>query len=134
MDLQNLTVGQAAIPLTRVTSLRAESPVKEALALCREQNLTRLPVWGNDGSRNRIIGIINVSSLLYAPRVDESKMAREYLQPALFLDDQIRLEEALRRMQRSGRRLAIVLGPDQIETGILSVEDILGAIFGEVRL
>ncbi len=134
LDLQTLTVGQAAIPIARVTSLQGDSPIKEALALCRAQNLSRLPVWGKDGSRNRVIGILNLGSLIFAPRLDETKLARDFLQPALYLDDQVRLEEALKRMQRSGRRLAIVLGPDQVERGILSVEDILGAIFGEVRL
>ena len=46
----------------------------------------------------------------------------------------MRLEEALRRMQRSGRRLAIVLDSDQREIGIISLEDILNMIFGEVKL
>jgi CBS domain containing-hemolysin-like protein len=37
-------------------------------------------------------------------------------------------------MQRSGQRLAIVLGRDQREVGIVSLQDILKVIFGEVRL
>jgi CBS domain containing-hemolysin-like protein len=46
----------------------------------------------------------------------------------------MRLEIALRLMQRAGHRLAIVLGRDRAETGILSLEDILKVMFGEVKL
>jgi len=134
LDLQNLTVRQVAIPLSRVCAVRAETPVKMALALCRERNLSRFPVWDKHGKRDRIIGILNLATLIYTPGFDENKRARDYLQPAVFIDEQLRLEEAFRKLQRSGRRLAIVLGPDQIETGLLTLEDILKAIFGEVRL
>ena len=54
--------------------------------------------------------------------------------PALFLREDLRLEDALRRLQRSGQRLAIVLGPDQRELGIISLQDILKVIFGEISL
>jgi len=56
------------------------------------------------------------------------------VKPALYLNDEMRLEEALRRMQRSGQRLAIVLGRDRRELGIVSLQDILKFIFGEVSL
>jgi CBS domain containing-hemolysin-like protein len=56
------------------------------------------------------------------------------MNPALFLDDHTRLEIALRRMQRAGQRLAIVLARDRSEVGVVSLEDILRVMFGEVRL
>jgi CBS domain containing-hemolysin-like protein len=46
----------------------------------------------------------------------------------------LRLEVALQRLQRSGNRLAIVLGPDKSERGIVSLQDLLRFIFGEVSL
>jgi CBS domain containing-hemolysin-like protein len=54
--------------------------------------------------------------------------------PALFLDEDTRLEVALRRMQRAGERLAIVLGRDRRESGVVALEDILKVMFGEVKL
>jgi CBS domain containing-hemolysin-like protein len=50
------------------------------------------------------------------------------------MEEDMRLEAALKRMQRSGQRLAIVLGRDKLEVGIVSLQDILKVIFGEVRL
>jgi CBS domain containing-hemolysin-like protein len=52
----------------------------------------------------------------------------------LYLNASSRLDEALRRMQRAGQRLAIVLGNDRREAGILSVQDILKIMFGNVTL
>jgi CBS domain containing-hemolysin-like protein len=46
----------------------------------------------------------------------------------------LRLEDALRRMQRAGQRLAVVLDSHQREVGIVSLQDILKTIFGEVSL
>ena len=58
----------------------------------------------------------------------------DYVKPAIYLEEDLRLEVALRRMQRSGQRLAIVLGLDRRETGIISLQDVLKMIFGEVSL
>ena len=66
--------------------------------------------------------------------MDTNKPVGEYVKPALFLDEDLRLEVALRRLQRSGQRLAIVLGRDRREIGILSLQDVLKFIFGEVSL
>jgi CBS domain containing-hemolysin-like protein len=46
----------------------------------------------------------------------------------------MRVEVALRRMQRSGQRLAIVLGREGREIGTLELQDVLESIFGEVSL
>ena len=50
------------------------------------------------------------------------------------MDENLRLEDALRRMQRGGQRLAIILGRDGREVGILTMEDILKVMFGEMKL
>ena len=58
----------------------------------------------------------------------------QWILPALFLAEDLRLDAALERMQRSGQRLAVVLGRDGREVGIVTLADILRTIFGEVRL
>jgi CBS domain containing-hemolysin-like protein len=54
--------------------------------------------------------------------------------PALFVNENVRLETALHLIQRAGHRLAIVLGRDRAEIGIVSLEDILKVMFGEMKL
>jgi CBS domain containing-hemolysin-like protein len=75
-----------------------------------------------------------LNTLLYQPALDPNKPVGEYVKPALYLAEDLRLEVALRRLQRSGQRLAIVLGRDRREIGILSLQDVLKVIFGQVSL
>jgi len=134
LDLQSLTVRQAMRPIEQAVVMTAETPVSAALAVSRERKLTRLPVWEQRDGRQRVIGLLALNALLYQPNLDVSRPVSDYMKPALFLDEDVRLEVALRRLQRSGQRLAIVLSREQREIGILSLQDVLKFIFGEVSL
>lgn len=134
LDFQSLTVRQAMKPMSEVWTVHQTATVAEALKLCREHGYTRFPVWGERDRRQSIVGLISTNTILHESGPPRSKMISAYLKPALYLDHDLRLEIALRRLQRGGQRLAVVLGPDHRELGILTLEDLLRAIFGEVRL
>jgi putative hemolysin len=134
LDLQNITVKHIAVPMERVATITTQTPMSDVLRLAQEQKITRLPVWKMEGNRRRIAGIVSLRALLYRSDMDPAKTAGDYLAPALYMEEDLRLETALRRMQRSGQRLAIVLGREQHEVGVVSLQDILKVIFGEVRL
>ena len=134
LDLQSLTVRQAVTPLSNTASISAQAPVSQALALCRERKVSRLPVWETRDNQQRIIGLVSLNTLLFRPDLDPNHPVVEHVKPALFLEEDLRLEVALRRMQRSGQRLGIVLGRDQHEIGVISLRDVLKVIFGEVSL
>ncbi|MBI3418503.1 MAG: DUF21 domain-containing protein [Verrucomicrobia bacterium] len=134
LDLQNWKVGQVAVPLAKVVSATTRTPAVELVKLCRERQLTHVPIWREEEKPRRIVGLVNVQRLLYADAVPADKTAAEFLKPGLYLDESLRLEDALRLMQRGGHRLAVVLGADGREAGIVSLEDILRVIFGEVNL
>ena len=134
LDLQTLTVRQAMVPIERVATVTAPTPVADVLILGRERRLTRFPVWETRDGTRRIIGLASLNPLLYQPNLDVTKAISEHIKPALYLEEDLRLEIALRRMQRGGQRLAIVLARDRREIGILSLQDVLRVIFGEVSL
>ena len=108
--------------------------MKEVIALCRERRVIRLPVWETRDGQRRILGLVNLDPLLYQGNLDVTRPVAEHIKPALYLEEDLRLEVALRRMQRSGQRLAIVLARDRRELGLLSLQDVLRLIFGEVSL
>jgi len=134
LDLQSLTVRQAATPLSQAVVIRAGEPAARALELARERKLTRLPVLAPRDGQERVVGLLNINTLLFNPPPGPHVRAGDLVKPALFLEEDLRLELALRRMQRSGQRLGIVLGRDRHEYGMISLEDIIKVMFGEVRL
>jgi len=132
LDLQNLTVGALALPLAKVVVAATHAPVSDVLSLCRQKGLTRLPL--RDEPSGRIAGIFSLRSSLHQSDFDPTKRAGAFLQPALYLDEALRLELALQRLRQSGQRLAIVLDRNRREVGILTLQDILQFLFGEVSL
>ncbi|MDB6064323.1 MAG: hypothetical protein JWR26_531 [Pedosphaera sp.] len=134
LDLQSITVRNITIPMEKVATVTTQTTMDEVLKLSQDRKLSRLPVWRMEENRQRIAGILSVKAMLYQAELDPTKTAGDYVKPALYMDEDMRLEAALKQMQRSGQRLGIVLGRDQRELGIVSLQDILKVIFGEVRL
>jgi CBS domain containing-hemolysin-like protein len=134
LDLQHFTVGRIHVPLEKTLAVQAGAPLREAIAMAREKNISRFPVWEMRDGQRRIGGLVDVGALLYQENLAVEKPAAEFMSPALFIDEDMRVEVALRRLQRAGQRLAIVLARDRSEIGVVALEDILKLMFGEVKL
>lgn len=134
LDLQNYTVRQIAVPLSRVATVEKDTSVGETIMLAREKHLSRFPVWETQSGKRRIAGLFLLGPLLYRADLDLTRPVSVHMIPALFVNENMRLEIALRLMQRAGHRLAVVLSRNGSEIGVLSLEDILKVLFGEVKL
>jgi putative hemolysin len=134
LDLQNFTVRQIAAPLAQVATVEKETLVGDALMMAREKQFSRFPVWETRDGKRRIAGLFMLGPLLYRDDVDLTKPVSVHMTPAVFVNENMRLEIALRLMQRAGHRLAVVLARNGNEVGVLSLEDILRVLFGEVKL
>ena len=134
LDLQNYSVGQIAKPLADTVGVEAVMPLRAAISLAREKDLSRLPVWEVRDGQRRVAGLLDVGPLLYRETLNLELPSSAYMIPAVFVGQGIRLEEALRLMQRAGQRTAIVLSRERAEIGIIAVKDILKVMFGEMKL
>ena len=134
LDLQNFTVGQIATPLALAASVDNDTSLGDAMALAREKKFSRLPVWERRDGKRRIAGLLSLGPLLFREGMDMTRPVSNYMAPALFVNENTRLDIALRLMQRAGHRLAIVLARNGAEIGAVSLEDILKVLFGEVKL
>lgn len=132
MDLQAVTAGAITVPFSRVVATAAGRPLAEVLQLCRQTGYMRVPV--RDERTGRVSGILSLRRVLYREGLDPGRNAGAFVHPALFLDASLRLEVALQRFRQTGERMAIVLDRSRGEIGILTLQDILRFIFGEVSL
>jgi putative hemolysin len=129
LDLQHVTLGRLARPLETAVTVTADTPLPQVIALCREHGVTRLPVWRGAGGQRRVAGYVSLKDLLHGER--PAGPAGRSLRPALFLDESLRVDAALRRLQRTGEQFAVVVGPDGRERGLITLWDLLRALFGE---
>ena len=127
LDLQSLTVRQAMKPIGDAVTLPAQASVSKALEVCREKHFTRIPVWEEADGRQRVVGLVSCNDLLFKPGLDPQRALAELIRPALYLDEDLRLELAMRRMQKAGQRLAIVLGRERRDRSIVTQRPLGGS-------
>lgn len=134
LELQNLTVRQIMTPLEQAVTTTKDTVISDVLKICREKHLTRVPVLEMVGKQRKLVGVLSLKYALYQDNFDEQKKVAEYLQDPVVLEPEVRLEVALQRLQRSGQRLAVVMGRDQKPIGLVTVQDIMRIMFGAVNL
>ena len=128
--LSERTLQQVSIPINLSITASADTPISKIVMLCHKHRIGRIPIWKFTGGQKKIIGITTLKTSLYRNDYDGNKPASDYIQPALFLPSDLKVEAALKRMQRSGNWLAIVTSKSQRETGIVALQDILKVLFG----
>ena len=135
LDLQNSRVRDVMTPMGKAVALPAAGTLADLLALVRERRVSAVPLWKGEGRRRRILGVVMLSRVIYEDWTgDESRPLETLVQPALFVEEDARLEAALQAMQRGRQRFAVVLDRNRAEVGVVSLSDILGSMFGEVRV
>jgi len=134
LDLASLEVRHIAIPLERAASVTSDTSIAKLLDLCRQCGFSRILVWQPTEQPRRLAGLVNLKSVLFQTEITPHQPVIDFVKPALYLNHHLRLEEALRQMQHHRQRLAVVCGQDQKEIGIISLQDILKTIFGEISL
>lgn len=125
-------VSEVAIPLNLVRSLPHDASREDALRLVREYGFSRIPVY----RRNRadIIGVILARDLLeYAPESQFSHPTELRIRKIQRLSADTRIMEAMERMQRRAEHIAAVVNSSGRITGIVTLEDILEELVGEIR-
>ena len=104
LDLQNYTVGQIATPLAKTVTVEKDLPVGDALRLAQEHHFSRLPVWETRDGRRRLAGLLAVGPLLFAEALEARAPVSQHMTPALFVEEEVRLEIALRRFFTSRKQ------------------------------
>jgi magnesium and cobalt transporter len=100
------------------------------MALIIETAHSRFPVY--DGSRDNIIGILMAKDLLKLQRAPELNL-RTLLRPAVFVPESKRLNELLRDFRSNRNHLALVVDEFGNTAGLITIEDVLEEIVGEIE-
>ncbi|PLR77337.1 hypothetical protein CU633_11240 [Bacillus sp. V3-13] len=120
------------VPRTEIVSLDKDASIDEILAIIRDEKFTRYPVI--DGDKDNIIGIINIKELLTASLFVKSEFEIErYIKPVIRVIENIPIHDLLLKMQKERTHMAVLLDEYGGTAGLVTVEDILEEIVGEIR-
>ena len=129
-DLGDADAKDIMVPRVNVTFADVNSTYEELIDIFREDRFTRLPVY--EDTQDNIVGIINMKDLLlYDP--DERFDIRSFLRKPHFTYEYKDISELLVEMRESTFNIAIVLDEYGEMTGLITLEDILEEIVGEIH-
>ena len=132
MDLHSVTARHLMKPMQLAVTVNMDTPLSEVFQLSKERGLSRFPVWDVQGTQRAIAGMLDLDQVVYRDDLELDASIARFLKPAVFVDENLPVEKALRRMRRSGQQLVVVVGRRQRELGLLAMQDVLRRIFGEV--
>lgn len=123
---------EAMIPRVNVVAINRHQPISELRQMSRETGHSRFPVYGLD--LDEIVGIVHVKDTL---GIAESRRAltpvEQIAEPGLRVPASSPLEQLLTGLQTEGRGMAVVIDEYGGTAGIITVEDLLEEIFGEIE-
>ncbi len=128
-DFSHTTVKEAMIPLIEIAAVKDTATVKEVIAVINTEGHSRLPVY-----RERIdnmVGVINSFDLLDSSSSDEP--IRSLIRSAPYVPGVKPVGDLLIEMQKQGNHLALVVDEYGGTVGIITIEDILEEIVGEIQ-
>lgn len=119
------------VPRTEITCVFIDRPMKENLEIIKNEKYTRYPVAKED--KDHIIGLINAKEVFQDLLKNEIKPFEEYIRPIISVIEHIPIKELLVKMQNEGIHMAILVDEYGGTAGLVTVEDILEEIVGEIR-
>ena len=128
-DLGDTTVREVMVPLVEVAMLPDSASPQDAIALIQERGFSRLPVYRQ--RETNIVGIVAAMDLL--SRGAEAATLDELKRPPYYVPETKRIDDLLREMQRSRAHMAVVVDEYGGSTGVVTLEDILEQIVGEIH-
>ncbi len=129
-DLGDAKAKDVMVPRVNVTFADVDSTYEELLSIFREDKFTRLPVY--EETTDNVIGTINMKDLLLFDNTKEFHI-RDILREAYFTHEHKSISELLVEMRQASLNIAIVLDEYGETAGLITLEDILEEIVGEIR-
>jgi magnesium and cobalt transporter len=129
--VSDLTVGDVMIPRAQMVALPAEAGFLNLMKMVVESGHSRFPVHGDD--KDDILGILLAKDLLRGVVADHGPgTVHELLRPAVLIPESTRLDVLLREFRQSRNHMAIVIDEHGGVAGLLTIEDVLEQIVGEI--
>ncbi|SLL35405.1 CBS domain-containing protein [Mycobacteroides abscessus subsp. abscessus] len=120
------------VPRTEMVTISVDNTFDEIMNILEEENYTRYPLV--NGDKDNVIGLINIREFLTATIQNKQEIQlEEYMKPIIRVIETVPIRELLIKMQKERTHMAILLDEYGGTSGIVTAEDILEEIVGDIR-
>jgi len=132
LEVGDIQVRDIMVPRAQMVCVRRDDPPGTIMPIVVESGHSRFPVM--DGDRDDIVGILLAKDLLrFAVSNDDERFdIREYMRPAVFVPESKRLNVLLKDFRRNRNHMAIVVDEYGGVSGLVTIEDVMEQIVGEI--
>lgn len=127
-DLAEKKASKIMIPLVDVRAISAKAAPEEIQQAFEESGHSRLPVF-----QNRLVNIVGLLHNLDFLMSDREHTISELIRPAYYVPEEMSLDDLFLDMKRRGEQMAIVVDEFGGATGILTLEDVLEEVIGDIK-
>jgi len=127
-DFSETEVEDVMIPLVNVEALEIQDHIDKAISLAQKTGYSRIPVFSEEAYN--IIGIVHAFDLLTAQQ--KTLTLKDIMRPAPYVPNTAPVDELLKHLRTEGNSIAIVVDEYGGTTGIVTIEDILEEVVGEI--
>lgn len=145
LELENITVNQIMVPRTQIFSLPDNMPLHDALATVVEEQHSRVPVYDASRGTENIVGLLYSKDVSrwarlrlaytsgeWAARLDRMRI-RDIMREVVVIPETKPVSDLLEEFKRSKRHLAVVVDEFGSTVGLVTVEDVLEQVVGEIE-
>lgn len=130
-EFKDTPIKQIMVPRGKIIALEANMNITQAIELFKNEGYSRMPVF--DQSIDNIVGIVFAKDLIGIFENNNNDSVRNYMKPAFFVSEDEKISNIMKIMQRDKIHLAIVLDEFGGTAGLVTMEDILEEIVGEIQ-
>jgi CBS domain containing-hemolysin-like protein len=130
-EFNDRMVKQIMVPRTKLSALDVNAPADKILDTVFSEGFSRMPVY--EGSIDNIVGVLNVKDLLPIIRRGETVELARIMRPPYFVPETKKINRLLRQFQRKHIVMAIVSDEFGGVSGIVTIEDIMEELVGEIQ-
>jgi len=131
MDFGGTLVREVMTPRPDIVALAEKATIGELRAIFREQEYSRFPVFKE--SLDNIAGFVFIKDLVAMDASEDARPITSIIRPAVVVPETKRVPELLKQFQRQQTQIAIVVDEYGGTAGLVTIEDLLEEIVGEIR-
>ncbi len=131
-DFGELLVRQVMVPRTEIMAFEASQTLRESIQIATKSTFTKFPVYHQN--IDNIVGVVHIKDLLRAQLNPEKQdaTARELMRETLFMPETVHVRTVLQQFRAQRRHLAIVMDEFGGTAGLVTLEDLMEELVGEV--